>query len=61
MEHNTVATVALKGGKFMRKCQSMSVWSLASLFTILSATGCGQHIEEALAPFAPEERCTCDN
>lgn len=42
MEHNTVATVALKGGKFMRKCQSMSVWSLASLFTILSATGCGQ-------------------
>mgnify|MGYP007075993952 CR=1 FL=1 len=22
--------------------------------------GCGEHVEEALAPFAPEERCTCD-
>lgn len=22
-------------------------------------TGCGLHIEQALAPFAPEERCTC--
>lgn len=22
--------------------------------------GCGMHIEEALAPFTPEERCTCN-
>ena len=23
-------------------------------------TGCGEHIEEALAGFSAEERCTCD-
>lgn len=24
-------------------------------------TGCGQHVDEALAPFSADERCTCAN
>jgi len=23
--------------------------------------GCGEHIEEALAPFSEDQRCTCDS
>ncbi len=23
-------------------------------------TGCGQHVEQALAPYPAEQRCTCD-